>query len=532
MSEPAPEPLSWWQRPVGRVVVLGGAACVCAAIVYVGLQLDFTVPVSTVLKPAPVAVGPGIYLLGKLSPGTAYVVDTSAGLVLVDTGLEANAKTLLDQFNDLGLDPLRLKAILLTHGHADHSLGAGHLRAKTGAKIHAGRGDCDTLRKGEPREAFFSTFHMPNVSAHATTIDVELQGGESLAFGDSRFEVIAAPGHTPGSVCYLLHHRRLRVLFTGDVVQALNKATPSHLGTYSAYLPPLYGGNASDYLATLRTLRELPVPDLVLPGHPRMDKTPEGPKLTQAAWHELLDPGIAEMRTLIGRYDADGADYLDGIAKELLPGLHYLGDVEGRAVYCVVTAKDVVLFDAPGGPGFADLLQRRFADRGWRDRKVTAVFLTSADAAATSGLRPLVEKHNCKVVVGGLGMEAVRQVCPAGAEVVPADEFAKRGWLPGQALSLAGRGLAPVAYTWEWEKKLVLVSGRIPTKISVPSQERLRAEVRTPAAIAEYVRSLDELATLAPDLWLPAAPVHGQNANVYDRDWAKVLGENKQAFAW
>jgi hypothetical protein len=33
---------------------------------------------------------------------------------------------------------------------------------------------------------------------------------------------------------------------------------------------------------------------------------------------------------------------------------------------------------------------------------------------------------------------------------------------------------------------------------------------------------------VTPDLWLPAVPVHGQNANLYDRDWENVLGQNRQ----
>jgi hypothetical protein len=45
---------------------------------------------------------------------------------------------------------------------------------------------------------------------------------------------------------------------------------------------------------------------------------------------------------------------------------------------------------------------------------------------------------------------------------------------------------------------------------------------------AEYLKALETLATVKPDLWLPAVPVHGQNANLYDRDWEDVLAENRQ----
>jgi len=229
------------------------------------------------LLPRPVAVGPGVYLLGGTSPAAVYLAETSEGLVLIDSGLEADAASVLGQLAELGLDVQRLRAILLTHAHADHSQGAAHLRALTGARVYAGRGDSRPLREGKPREAFFSTYYMPQLSAHPTPVDMELAGGETLAFGDTRFGVLATPGHTTGSMCYLLERPGVRALFTGDVVQCLSLPSEEALGTYSAYLPPLYRGDARDYLGTLRRLRQLPLPDLVLPGHPRMTPFPRVP---------------------------------------------------------------------------------------------------------------------------------------------------------------------------------------------------------------------------------------------------------------
>src|SRR5688572_12289617 len=116
---------------------------------------------------------PGLHLLGRTHPNAAYAVETSEGIVLVDTCKEADAAPILEQMRVLRLDPARLKAILLTHAHGDHSLGARKLREMTGARVHAGRGDADVLRCGGPREAFFSVFAMQQ-ETHATEIDVLL----------------------------------------------------------------------------------------------------------------------------------------------------------------------------------------------------------------------------------------------------------------------------------------------------------------------------------------------------------------------
>ncbi len=45
---------------------------------------------------------------------------------------------------------------------------------------------------------------MPKHALHPTTVDVNLSGGETIEFGETRIEVLLAPGHTTGSLCYLL----------------------------------------------------------------------------------------------------------------------------------------------------------------------------------------------------------------------------------------------------------------------------------------------------------------------------------------
>jgi glyoxylase-like metal-dependent hydrolase (beta-lactamase superfamily II) len=521
-----------WRRPAlaGLVLLLGAVG---AAWLWLRAGSGPQPPaVAGALLPEPVAVAPGVYLLGDMSPAAAYAVQTTDGLVLVDSGLEDSGAPVTGQLARLGLDVGRLRAVLLTHCHADHSLGAEHLRLRTGARVYAGRADCGPLRDGGPREAFFSIYYMPELSPHATAVDVQLDGGEALAFGDARFEVIAAPGHTPGSVCYLLERPGLRALFTGDVVMSLSpRSQGGGLGTYAAYLPPLYRGSARDYLASLRRLRDLPLPDLVLPGHPQSDPAPQSPRLSGAEWRALLDRGVAEMERLVARYEADGANFLDGHPKRLLPGLHYLGDFGGQAVYALDTPRGPVVVDAPGGTLLPDFLDRRFRALGWEGRRPAAVLLTSAGPEATAGLADLVRASGCAVVAPAAAVEEVRRLCPAGAEVLAGDRLGEAGWLDAAALPLGGRGAAPVAYRLRWAGKAVLLSGRIPERLASPSAERLLREVAGPGGDpAAYRRSLAALAGVAPDLWLPAVPVHGQNANLYDDDWAGVLEQNRQLF--
>lgn len=127
-------------------------------------------------------------LRDTLSHTYTYVLaDTAMGKAVLIDPVREHAEEYLALLLEEGLE---LKHILETHVHADHITGASTLRAKTGARTAVGR-RCETL-----------------------CADLQLDGGESLAFGNEVAHVIATPGHTAGSVCYLWRDR----LFTGDTL--------------------------------------------------------------------------------------------------------------------------------------------------------------------------------------------------------------------------------------------------------------------------------------------------------------------------
>jgi len=485
------------------------------------------------LVPFPIPIKGGVYILGALEPSAAYAVETSEGVVLVDSGLRSDASLLKSQILSVGLDWRQVRAILLTHAHGDHTGGAERLRAETGAKVYAGEGDAEVIRAGGPREAIFSAFSLPEGQLHPTTIDVALKGGESITFGDVRFRVLATPGHTPGSICYLMERGDLRALFAGDVISMLVGEEKSHvriwkpLGTYSAYLPPRYRGDAKAYLASLRKLRALPMPDLVLPGHPRGDPTPQEPRLSRQRWESILDQGIAEMARLVARYEADGADFLDSEPKLLLPGLYYLGDFQGEAVYGFFASSKFFLVAAPRGPGLLSFVKSRLQQLGHTPAEPTAVLLTSCEAASAAGLKDLVEGCHPEVVVSRAGLEKVKEWCPAGTAVLSADRLPARGWFEVMPMPLHGRGTAPIAYRVQWAGKTILFSGHIPINGKPLTEATLFSDIsKSREATLDYLVTVYRLGEPKPDLWLPAVPVDGQNANLYDNEWQDILAYN------
>ncbi|HMC67110.1 MAG TPA: hypothetical protein VKI65_19395, partial [Gemmataceae bacterium] len=269
---------------------------------------------------------------------------------------------------------------------------------------------------------------------------------------------------------------------------------------------------------------------MVLPGHPRSDGTPQNPCLSPERWQAILDRGIRELEEVVAHYDADGANFLDGNPKQLLPGLYYLGDYEGHAIYSLRAGERLFLFDAPRGPGLVSFVESRLRQAGLTAARPTAVLLTSCGPESTAGLKALVTRFGCEVVAARAGLSAIQAACPRGTVIRSEDDLSAASWFPVRALPLAGRGQAPLAYEVKWRGKTVLLSGRIPVKVSPRAvMELLRALTEPGNDTRQYVQSLRRLEGLKPDLWLPSVPVDGQNANLYGRAWAETLSDNQAA---
>ena len=105
---------------------------------------------------------------------------------------------------------IELKVILLTHGHCDHIASAAHIAAATGAKIYIHKFDEDKLRND--RTNLTRYFSLPPIDPveNANTVN----DGDVITMDELEFEVLHTPGHTSGSVCYILGDN----MFCGDTL--------------------------------------------------------------------------------------------------------------------------------------------------------------------------------------------------------------------------------------------------------------------------------------------------------------------------
>ena len=151
-------------------------------------------------------------------------------------------------------------AVLVTHGHFDHTLSAADVTGTygIGAYLHAAdRWQLDDPWAGVGLPPGTALPELGAVTAPVPDEVTELHGGESLELGSLVVQVVSVPGHTPGSVVYTVTADGVQTMFTGDFLFA------GSIGRMD-----LPGGDEERMRESLREAVLTAPPDaLVRPGH-------------------------------------------------------------------------------------------------------------------------------------------------------------------------------------------------------------------------------------------------------------------------
>ena len=163
--------------------------------------------------------------------------------VIIDPGLQYQSVVdLVDR------DDLRVDRILVTHGHVDHLAGVPSVREATKAPVGMHPGDLAIVDFDHMAQM---PFIPPDFAPFA--IDLPLGAGLQIPFEDLALRVLETPGHTEGSVCFLVGLD----CFSGDT-----------LFERSIGRTDLPGGDMQKIVYSIRNvLYKLPPETLVYPGH-------------------------------------------------------------------------------------------------------------------------------------------------------------------------------------------------------------------------------------------------------------------------
>ncbi|MHB1459752.1 MAG: MBL fold metallo-hydrolase [Armatimonadota bacterium] len=145
----------------------------------------------------------------------------------------------------------KLSHVILTHGHFDHTMDAPLLKQRFGADIWLH--ESDWLFASDP-ESQGIPFSYLDVEVESFKPDHTLQDSQIISIGNTDFQVIQTPGHTPGGIC--LYGASENRLFTGDTLFA---------GTWGR--TDYAGGDDNMIVKSLRKLGSIAQSTQFFPGH-------------------------------------------------------------------------------------------------------------------------------------------------------------------------------------------------------------------------------------------------------------------------
>lgn len=177
---------------------------------------------------------------GPLNVNTYFLVNDEGQAVVIDSGENYKKVKAVEE-----LYKIKIKAVLLTHAHFDHCGNAKKLQ-DDGAIIYVSELDSIKLLNDDNLSSAFGR------KFEYLTADKTFKDGDELDISGIKIKVIATPGHTDGSVCFLVDN----LLFTGDTL---------FLGSVGR--TDFKSGDRQDLVQSIKKLFALNGDYAVYPGH-------------------------------------------------------------------------------------------------------------------------------------------------------------------------------------------------------------------------------------------------------------------------
>jgi metallo-beta-lactamase class B len=141
----------------------------------------------------PFKVFDNLYWLGTRQH-SSWALQTSAGIIIIDTNFAwATRPEIIDGLTKLGLNPADIKYVVISHAHGDHDQGAAELQERYSAQVVMGAPDWDATLKRPPTAP-------GGVPKKDIAVGPE---GTKLTLGDTTLQIVATPGHSPGTLSYV-----------------------------------------------------------------------------------------------------------------------------------------------------------------------------------------------------------------------------------------------------------------------------------------------------------------------------------------
>lgn len=146
------------------------------------------------------------YVEGPIDANNYLLIDEeSKDAVLIDCS--AARPELIQEIKNMGI---KLKYILLTHGHFDHILGVDKFTEEFGVEAYVSEDDIMQVKATPQMIQMFTGLTVDVVK----NIKKYVKDGDEFTIGNTKIKAISTPGHTEGGMCYLADN----YLFSGDTL--------------------------------------------------------------------------------------------------------------------------------------------------------------------------------------------------------------------------------------------------------------------------------------------------------------------------
>jgi metallo-beta-lactamase class B len=223
----------------------------------------------------PIKLFDNVYAVGN-SETIVYAITTSDGILLIDSGYADRVESVVvPGLQKVGLDPAKVKYIILGHGHGDHFGGSKYFQDHYGTKVGTTAADWDLMYPANP-----PANQNANANQGRPKRDLVLAEGQPIKLGDLTVTAVSIPGHTPGALAFIFPVKdkgktRMAGLFGGTIL-TVDRITTDGLKQYTQSI--------AHYLDTAKKMKV----EVELQNHAIFDGMPE--KLAKLKTMKAGDP--------------------------------------------------------------------------------------------------------------------------------------------------------------------------------------------------------------------------------------------------
>lgn len=147
----------------------------------------------------PFKIAGNLYYVGTYDLAS-YLITTTEGNILINTGLASSEKIIINNIETLGFKLADIKILLNTQAHYDHLGAMAAIKKKTGAVMMVNEKDAAVLQDGGRSDYALGG---PHSSFKPITPDRLLRNGDTIKLGNMMLIMLSHPGHTKGSCSFL-----------------------------------------------------------------------------------------------------------------------------------------------------------------------------------------------------------------------------------------------------------------------------------------------------------------------------------------